>query len=111
MKWIFIMSLIGFLLMGYDKSQAIGQEFRVPEIALFGVAFLGGAPGIGAGMLVFWHKVRKIYFVIGIPILIFFNLSSIFSEPPRKKKKRSKKSTEERLDKIVKYYEDKNKGR
>lgn len=87
MKWIIIMSIIGFLLMGYDKSQAVSHRYRVPEIALFGVAFLGGATGIGAGMLFFWHKVRKIYFVIGIPILIFLNLSAVFSEPPKKKRK------------------------
>lgn len=102
MKRIIILSIIGFLLMGYDKSQAIGHQSRIPEYALFGVAFIGGAPGIGAGMLVFWHKVRKIYFVIGIPLLIFFNLSGLFSEPP-KNKKRKRKMDDERLNKLTDY--------
>ena len=89
MKWILIMSIVGFLLMGYDKSKAINGKYRIPEITLFSVAIIGGAPGIGLGMLVFWHKVRKGYFVIGIPLLIYLNYRlALYKLPTETKNKK-----------------------
>ncbi|WP_312894969.1 DUF1294 domain-containing protein [Paenibacillus eucommiae] len=45
-----MLNLIGFALMGYDKSQARKGGQRVPEKRLFTLGALGGALGTWIGM-------------------------------------------------------------
>ncbi|MDD2522008.1 MAG: DUF1294 domain-containing protein [Anaerolineaceae bacterium] len=72
-------SLLTFLLLGYDKSQARNHGWRVPEDVLLLLGILGGAIGGLIGMKVFHHKTRKNYFwiiyglaaILHISILIY----------------------------------------
>lgn len=61
-------SLITFLLMGYDKFQAKADGKRIPEKVLLGLGIVGGAIGGLLGMQVFRHKIRYMNFwlVFGI---------------------------------------------
>ncbi len=79
-------NVASFLVMGWDKRRArqTGAE-RIPEGTLFCMATLFGAAGVLLGMLIFRHKTRVWYFLLGIPFAMlqnvvtwytFFNLSS-----------------------------------
>lgn len=72
--WLGIMSLLAFLLFGWDKLMAKAGRTRIPEAALLGAALLGGGAGALLGMLLFRHKIRKAPFSILIPL--FFLLQA-----------------------------------
>lgn len=52
-------SVSGFVLMVLDKLSAQARARRIPEMALYAVALLGGSLGILLGMQVLRHKTRK----------------------------------------------------
>ena len=58
------MSVLGFLLYGWDKRKARKQRRRIPEAWLLSVGFFGGALGALLGMLLLRHKTRHWYFWI-----------------------------------------------
>ncbi len=62
-----VLSILTFLLFGFDKNAARMNQWRIPEKVLLGLSILGGAAGGLLGMQVFRHKTRKNYFWI-IPI-------------------------------------------
>lgn len=68
-----IMSIIGFLVMGYDKQLAIKGKRRISEQTLFGIALVGGAAGVWSGMYFFRHKTKHTTFQLGIPLLLLVN--------------------------------------
>ena len=67
-----VMSLIAFVAMGADKLKAKQGAWRIPERVLFSLAFLLGAPGAYAGMMVFRHKTLHTSFAVGMPLICFF---------------------------------------
>lgn len=80
--WILAVSLVTFILYGYDKTQARRGGTRVPEIVLHGLALAGGFLGGWLGRWIFHHKTRKPAFTVilaistvlylGIAIYLFF---------------------------------------
>lgn len=70
MKYVFgayvavvaVMSLIAFVVYGWDKRRARMDGWRVPEKTLHLLALLGGWPGALAGQKVFRHKTQKVRF-------------------------------------------------
>ena len=82
-KWIlfvylFLMNLIGFLSMLIDKRRARKNGWRIRERTLFLPAILGGSIGSLSGMYVFRHKTRHWYFVLGMPLILIFQVSLTF---------------------------------
>lgn len=79
MKHIFILwliwNVITFLMMGIDKWKAKHNKRRISEKTLLISAFLMGAVGSGAGMLVFHHKTRKLKFKILVPAALLRNIA------------------------------------
>ncbi|MGD9679198.1 MAG: DUF1294 domain-containing protein [Vulcanibacillus sp.] len=69
-----IVNSVGFILMGYDKSKAKKNEWRVPERKLYFVALIGGSIGIYLGMSKFRHKTKHFTFSYGIPLIIICNI-------------------------------------
>ena len=63
--WILIMSIVGFIAMGIDKSKAKRNAWRIPEKTLLMIAFLGGGAGVWLGMEVFRHKTKHSQFKLG----------------------------------------------
>ena len=63
-------NLAGFILMGVDKLKAKRRKWRIPEATLFLVAIIGGSIGSIAGMYIFRHKTKRMYFVIGMPVIL-----------------------------------------
>ena len=69
-----IINILTFILMGYDKKNAIKKKERIPEMTLFTLSFMGGGRGTLLGMLVFHHKTKKLKFLILIPISIIIHI-------------------------------------
>jgi uncharacterized membrane protein YsdA (DUF1294 family) len=59
LRWIVIVGVVGFTLMGYDKLQSKVRKSRISEKNLWITALVGGFLGIVAGAVVFHHKVSK----------------------------------------------------
>ncbi|MCC3376886.1 DUF1294 domain-containing protein [Cohnella sp. REN36] len=78
MRYLFFylvaINVIAFFMMGYDKTQAMHRERRVPEKRLFAVAAIGGAFGMLMGMRVFRHKTKHRSFTAGVPALLALNV-------------------------------------
>jgi len=53
-----------------DKQKAKRGAWRIPEQTLFIITALGGGIGTIAGMYLFRHKTRKLYFKIGFPFIL-----------------------------------------
>ena len=58
------LSLITFILYGYDKAQACSFGWRVRERTLHALEFLGGWPGALIGQHFFQHKTTKLSYQI-----------------------------------------------
>jgi uncharacterized membrane protein YsdA (DUF1294 family) len=72
--YLFI-NLVGLIIMKVDKQRAIKQQWRVPEIHLWGVALLGGALGAWMGMRTFRHKTKHLTFKYGLPFVTFLHIA------------------------------------
>jgi len=76
--WLVALSIITFLLYGYDKGQAKLGGLRVPEIVLHVLALLGGFPGGWLGRAVFRHKTRKPVFTVVLIVSTVIHLGIIY---------------------------------
>ncbi len=70
-------NLIGFLAMFIDKQKAKRGAWRIPEKSLFIITLLGGGIGTIAGMYLFRHKTKKLYFTIGFPVILITEIALI----------------------------------
>lgn len=59
-----IMSIISLIIYGVDKLKAKYHKWRIPESVLLSFGFFGGSVGALAGMKLFRHKTKHIYFWI-----------------------------------------------
>jgi len=69
-----IINIIGFISCGVDKYKAKRGLWRIPERIFFWLAFMGGAPGVYFGLLLFHHKTRHKKFMVGIPMIFIFQV-------------------------------------
>ena len=67
--YILAVSLLTWILFGLDKWKAIHGKWRIRESTLLGLSLIGGAAGGLAGMYLFRHKIRKMRFRIGVPLM------------------------------------------
>ena len=75
--YLIIINAAGFLLMLIDKQKARRGAWRIPEATLIWIAILGGSIGSLIGMYFFRHKTRHLKFVLGIPVILFAQLSLV----------------------------------
>ena len=73
--WLGTVSVLSFLLFGWDKLMAKLGRSRIPEAALLGASFLGGGAGALLGMLLFRHKIRKAPFPVLVPLFFLLQLA------------------------------------
>ena len=73
--YLVVVNIVAFILYGTDKAKAMHHQWRIKEAVLIGIAFVGGAFGAFAGMIVFHHKTRKMKFRILVPIAIIIWLT------------------------------------
>lgn len=74
--WIYlvVINVAALALFGADKRKAKKHAWRISEKALFLSAVLGGSVGALLGMLLFRHKTKHWYFVIGIPLILVIQI-------------------------------------
>ncbi len=70
-----VMSVLGFAVMGIDKSKAKKGRWRIKEAVLFAFAILGGAVGSTLGMYIFRHKTKHWYFAVFFPLLALVDIA------------------------------------
>jgi uncharacterized membrane protein YsdA (DUF1294 family) len=74
-----ITNIIAFFVMWIDKGKAQkkGRQ-RISEGMIFFIATMFGSVGVYIGMFAFRHKIKKWYFVIGIPFLFLQNIAFLY---------------------------------
>ena len=77
LAYVLVTNLIGFILMGIDKSRARNHAWRIPEAVLFTVALVGGSIGSILGMYTFRHKTKHKSFVFGMPAILLIQLALV----------------------------------
>ena len=71
------MSIITFLLFGYDKHRAVYNIHpRIPDALLLGLSFLAGSFGALCGMIFFRHKTLHKSFMICVPLFVVILLAA-----------------------------------
>lgn len=75
--YLVVMNIIGFAIMGIDKSKAKRGAWRIPEKTLFLIAILGGSIGSLLGMKQFRHKTKHKTFTIGMPAILIVQAAII----------------------------------
>lgn len=68
--YVLAVNIVGFVIMGIDKSKARNHRWRTRERTIFIIALLGGSIGVETGMQYFRHKTQHKKFVYGIPAII-----------------------------------------
>lgn len=77
--WLAVISVISVIVTVYDKIRSrISRHGRVPEKALFFLAVLGGSTAMYLTMIIIRHKTLHKRFMIGLPLIILFQLGLVF---------------------------------
>ena len=80
--YFFIINIIGFILIGYDKKMAVANKHRISEKTLLLIIIVGGVIGSGLAMFLFRHKTSKISYllkffgIVIIQVLVIFLLKT-----------------------------------
>lgn len=67
-----------FVYMGLDKVRALKKVRRIPEAHFLFLSICFCALGVLLGMLIFRHKIRKMYFLLGVPLALVENVSLVY---------------------------------
>ncbi len=67
---LLIINAAGFAAVGLDKKKSVQGGERYSEVSFFLWAVFFGSLGVFLGMFAFRHKTRKIYFPLGIGLLL-----------------------------------------
>lgn len=76
--YIILINLVSALVTIYDKRCAVKKRWRVKESTLLLLSFFGGSVGMHITMLLIRHKTRHLKFMLGIPIVLIFQLVTAF---------------------------------
>ena len=72
--WFAVISLVAVVITIADKIKARRGAYRISEAALMSVSALGGSVAMLVTMLTIRHKTKHIKFMLGIPIIILFQI-------------------------------------
>lgn len=83
MKQIFyiyflIINIVTFAVFAFDKFSAIKKGPRIKEKTLFGLIIIGGSLGGLLSMSFFRHKTQKIYFTVGVFLIMTIQAALIY---------------------------------
>ena len=76
--YLICINVITFAAFAVDKFMAIANRQRIRIVTLLVLSFLGGVIGGLLGMCIFRHKIRKVYFAVGLPLMFVMHLVLIF---------------------------------
>lgn len=67
--YLIIINIIGFIVVFYDKRQAIKKKNRISEKNLLVISIIGGCYGFVISMYLFRHKTKKVKFRVLLPMI------------------------------------------
>ncbi len=76
--YLVVINFITVIAFGVDKIAALEDKTRIRIVTLLGLSFIGGSIGGLIAMFVFRHKIRKDYFMVGVPLIIVMQVVVIF---------------------------------
>ena len=76
--YLILINLITVIVTIYDKLCAVKRRWRVKESTLLLLSALGGSISMYITMLLIRHKTRHIKFMLGIPLILIFQLLIAF---------------------------------
>lgn len=68
--FLVVANSLSFTLVGLDKNKSVSGSSRIPEVYFFFWSLFFSSLGVLAGMFAFRHKVRKLYFTLGISLIL-----------------------------------------
>ena len=75
--FIIVINMVSYLLYRNDKMRAERDDYRIPEVVLLTVAFIGGALGAFCAMMEYRHKTLHKPFAIGVPIALLIQTALV----------------------------------
>ncbi len=63
-------NILAIVAVGIDKRRSMQRVERFPEVYFFFLACCFASLGVFAGMFLFRHKTQKMYFLVGISLLL-----------------------------------------
>ena len=69
-----LISIAATILTIVDKVRAKQHEWRIPENTLLLIASIGGAAAMFITMLIIRHKTQHRKFMVGLPIILFYQI-------------------------------------
>ncbi|WP_457941878.1 DUF1294 domain-containing protein [Caproiciproducens sp. LBM24188] len=72
--WLIIINFIAMAATISDKRRAARHRWRIPENDLLLLSALGGSPAMLITMKKIRHKTQRKKFMIGIPLILFFQI-------------------------------------
>lgn len=76
--YLILINLIAVIVTIYDKVCAVKRRWRVKESTLLLLSVLGGSICMYITMLFIRHKTRHFKFMLGIPLILIFQLLIAF---------------------------------
>lgn len=79
--WAYLIAInvATFVLYGYDKAVAGGEQTRVPERVLHLAELLGGTPAAFVGQRVFHHKTQKSSFQVKFWLIVVVQVLAVLA--------------------------------
>jgi len=75
--YLLVINIIAFAAYGIDKWKAKHNKWRISEMPLILLAFIGGALGALLGMKVFRHKTQHWKFKILVPLALLLWIAGL----------------------------------
>ena len=72
--YFLFISIVVFILAGYDKHQARKNKRRITENTLFFLEAIGGTIGLLLAMLLFRHKTSKTSFIVKFIVILLVQI-------------------------------------
>ena len=77
--YLVTINVITYFLYAEDKRRAKQEDaWRIPERVLLNVTAIGGSVGALIAMKVYHHKVRKVKFYLGVPLIFLIHVVILF---------------------------------
>jgi uncharacterized membrane protein YsdA (DUF1294 family) len=76
--YFLFISLVVFILAGYDKYLAKKNKRRIPENTLFFLEAIGGTLGLLTAMLFFKHKTNKLSFIVKFSVIFLIQAALVY---------------------------------
>ena len=72
--YLIIISILSLVLMILDKILAIKKKQRISEFHLLTITIFGGSIGTIIGMILAKHKIRKLKFILLVPLSLILHI-------------------------------------